>query len=123
MASESDSTAGLQMTLVRSHGREPLAYKPGDLLITLTPGAAVKDIHLHGQLSLSDAIHDMAGMFISRVGLQLAEHHGQVLQRDFVLALSMERIHVLNLHDSTCRLQIHTVLSVLMLAPTASSKP
>lgn len=61
--------------------------------MTLTPGAAIKDIHLHGQLRLSDTIHDMARMFISRVRLQLAEHHGQVLQRDFVLALPMERKH------------------------------
>lgn len=58
------------------------------------PGAAIKDIYLHGQLSLPDAVHDVARMFISRVGLQLAEHHGQVLQRDFVLALPMERIHI-----------------------------
>lgn len=51
------------------------------------------DIHLHGQLSLSDTVHYVTGMFISSVSPQLAKHHGQVLKGDFVLALQMEKTH------------------------------
>lgn len=46
-----------------------------NVFLTLTPGAAIKDIHLHSQLSLPDTVHDMTRMFISGVGLQLPKHH------------------------------------------------
>ena len=57
----------------------------------LTPGAAVVDVHLHSQLGLADAVHYVPRMFVSGVGPQLAQHHGQVLKRHFVLALQMQK--------------------------------